>query len=116
MALFGTTWVSQCQTKTLDNIGSHTNHPNGRHSIRTNQQPTSIIVPFLCQIPFMSQPSHFILAWNRHQICWLAYPAAWLNNPHKGTGYNNSKKLTSLSVMVIWQHNDGKMQLAELPA
>jgi len=32
---------------------------------------------FLCQIPFLSQPSHFILAWDRRQI-WLAYPLAWL--------------------------------------
>jgi len=23
---------------------------------------------------FLAQPSLFILAWNRHQICWLAYP------------------------------------------
>jgi len=22
------------------------------------------------------QPSHFILPWYRHQICWLAYPVA----------------------------------------
>jgi len=24
----------------------------------------------------MLQPSHFILAWDRHQMCWLAYPVA----------------------------------------
>jgi len=29
-------------------------------------------------MPFLSQFSHFILAWDRHQICWLAYPVAWL--------------------------------------
>jgi len=26
-----------------------------------------------------AQPSQFILAWDRHQICWLAYPVAWLH-------------------------------------
>ena len=29
---------------------------------------------FLCRMPFLTQPSQFILAWDRHQICWLAYP------------------------------------------
>jgi len=33
--------------------------------------------PFLRQMPFLPQPSQFILAWDRHQICWLAYPVAW---------------------------------------
>jgi len=30
-------------------------------------------------MPFLPQPSHFILAWDRHQICWLAYRVAWLS-------------------------------------
>ena len=25
-------------------------------------------------MPFLTQPSQFILAWDRHQICWLACP------------------------------------------
>jgi len=25
---------------------------------------------------FLTQPSQFILAWDRHQICWLACPVA----------------------------------------
>jgi len=29
-------------------------------------------------MPFLLQPSQFILALDRHQICWLAYPAVWL--------------------------------------
>jgi len=52
--------------------GRHADHMAGHHSIRTNQQPTSIIPPFLRQMPFLPQPSHFILAWDRHEICWLA--------------------------------------------
>jgi len=42
--------------------------------------PPPNISPFLCRMPFLLQPSHFILAWDRHQICWLAYPVArnWL--------------------------------------
>jgi len=27
----------------------------------------------------LAQPSQFILAWDRHQICWLAYLVAWLH-------------------------------------
>ena len=34
--------------------------------------------PFLRRMPFLPQPSHFILAWDRHQVSWLAYPVAWL--------------------------------------
>ena len=36
--------------------------------------------PFLRRMPFLPQPSQFILAWNRHQICWLAYPVAWFKS------------------------------------
>jgi len=37
---------------------------------------------FLCQMSFLPQPSHFILAWDSHQIYWLAYPVAWLKEQH----------------------------------
>jgi len=83
-----TTRVNQCQKKSSnlldyygareDNRGTYTDHPGGRLSTRTNQQPSSITSPFLRQMPFLSPPSHFILAWDRHQICWFAYPVAWL--------------------------------------
>ena len=59
------------------NRGRHTDNPAGRQSIRTNQQRTSVVPPFLRRMPFRHQPSQFILAWNMHQICWLAYPVAW---------------------------------------
>ena len=39
--------------------------------------PPSSSPYFLCQMPFLPQPSHFILAWDRHQMCWLAHPVAW---------------------------------------
>jgi len=45
------------------------------HSIRSNQWHTSVIPPFLCRMPFLPQPSHFILAYDRHQICWLTLPS-----------------------------------------
>jgi len=38
------------------------------------------IQPFLRRMPFLAQPSQFILAWDRHQICWLTYPVAWGDN------------------------------------
>ena len=42
--------------------------------------PTSAIPTILSRMPFLTQPSQFILAWDRHQICWLAYPVAWKND------------------------------------
>jgi len=65
-----------------DNTGRHTNNPDKlaqRHPIQTNW------CPYLCHphhfyaLPFLVQPSQFILAWDRHQICWLACPVAWLD-------------------------------------
>ena len=67
----GTTPVSRCQKKSSSAL-----HGAGHHSNRTNQWPTSHIPPFLRQMPFLWQPSQYILAWDRHQICWLAYPVA----------------------------------------
>jgi len=29
-------------------------------------------------MPFLTQPSQLILAWDRHQISWLAYPPSGL--------------------------------------
>jgi len=51
-------------------------HQAGRHSIWTNQRPTSIIPQFLHQMPFLSQPSHFILACIHSGV--VAYPVVWL--------------------------------------
>ena len=48
------------------------------HLIQTNGAPISAIPTILCRITFLLQPSRFILAWDRHQICWLAYLVAWL--------------------------------------
>jgi len=52
--------------------GRHTVTPDGRHSIRTNQQPTSIIPRIFTPDALLPQPSQFILAWDRQQICWLS--------------------------------------------
>ena len=50
-----------------DNRGRCADNPSGRYPIRTIGAPTSII-PFLCLMPFLLQPSQFILAWDRHRI------------------------------------------------
>jgi len=57
-----------------DNTGIYNDHPVGHHSIRTKQQPTSAIPSIFMPDAFLLQHSHFILAWDRHHICWLAYP------------------------------------------
>jgi len=79
-----TTRVSRCQKKassglygtTGDMRGRHTDNAGGRHSIRTNQQSTSINPPIFTLDALLLQPCQFILAWDRHQICWIAYPVA----------------------------------------
>ena len=44
----------------------------------SDSPPSSPI--FLCQMPFLRQPSQFVLAWDRHQIYWLAYQVACINS------------------------------------
>ena len=58
-----------------DNRGKCADNPAGRHPIWTIDAPTSIIPTVLRQMPFPPQPSQFILAWDRHQICRIAYLA-----------------------------------------
>ena len=55
-----------------DNRGRHTQHLAGCHSIQNNQWPTSIIPPIF--MPDALPAATLPLAWDRHQICWLAYP------------------------------------------
>jgi len=76
------------------NRDRHTNNPAGRHSVRINQPPTSLIPPFLRWMPFLPQPSQFILAWDKHQICWLAYPVAWFH-----------VLLTTSSIYYCWRYH-----------
>jgi len=83
----GTTRVSRSRKKSSglygareDIIGRHTDNPAGRHSMQTNQRPTSFIPHFYARChSCRNPPNQFILVWERHQICWLAYPAAWLS-------------------------------------
>ena len=82
------------------NRGRHTNNPAGRHSVRINQPPTSLIPPFLRRMPFLPQPSQFILAWDKHQICWLAYPVAWFH-----------VLLTTSSIYYCWRYHHTTPQL-----
>jgi len=64
--------------------GRHTNNPGGHHSIRTNQQSTSINPPSLRQLPFLPQPSQFILAWDKHRnmLDCIQYPVAWFSQQY----------------------------------
>jgi len=55
-----THWQSGCAPLHLDYSATQFPHP-----------------PFLRRMPFLPQPFQFILAWDTHQISWLAYPMAW---------------------------------------
>jgi len=66
--IYGAREITEAQTPTIQ---------LGATLIRliSDPPPTS---PFLNRIP--GAIPHLILAWDRHQICWLAYPVAWLIN------------------------------------
>jgi len=81
-----------------DNRGKCTDSPVGHHPIRTIHAPTSVVPPILCRMPFLSQPSQFILAWDRHQICWIAYLEAWLC-------YESQNVQLKRSLLVVAEHN-----------
>jgi len=60
------------------NTGRCTNNPDGLPPHPDYLLPSPLpSPPFLRWMPFLTQPSQFNLAWDRHQICWLAYPVAW---------------------------------------
>jgi len=71
-------WVSMVQGKITE--ADTPTRVDGRHSIQTIQQPTSIIPPYLRRMPFLPQLSHCILTWDRHQICYLEYPTNLLSS------------------------------------
>ena len=52
-----------------DNTGRHTNNPDGLPPIQTNWCLHICHPHHLRRMPFLTQPSQFILAWDRHQIC-----------------------------------------------
>ena len=61
-----------------DNTGRHTNNPDVLPPYADwLVLPSLPSPPFLCRVSFLTQPSQFILAWDRHQMCWPAYPVAW---------------------------------------
>ena len=86
-----------------DNRGRRTNNPAERYPIRIikAQRPSS--PPFLCCMPFLPQPSQFILAWDRHEVCWVAYLVAWwLPTMKRLINYFNKTKLVLIGTVSRW--------------
>jgi len=65
-------WVLWCRTAGEYKRGRCTDNLAGCHPICTIGAPTFIIATIFMPDAFLPQPSQFILAWNRHQICWVA--------------------------------------------
>jgi len=65
------------------------------HPIQTNWCP-HLWHPdhFLCRMPFLAQLSQFFLMWDRHQICWLAYPATQTHTCNHFNGHFSGSPLT----------------------
>jgi len=107
--------VSRCQKKTSsglhgareDNRGRHTDNPAGCYSIRTIQRPTSF-APYLRCLPFLLQPSQFIMAWNRHQIAGLHVQWCGLmmlvgqQKWHPENVLHYCQRLTSVRRSLVW--------------
>ena len=57
------------------NIGRHTDHPAGRHSIRTNHMPTSTIPPYFLRVGCPScHPTNSVKALKARPACyWSKY-------------------------------------------
>jgi len=99
----GSTRVSQCQKEASsglygsreDNRGRWPTIRLGNTASRLISDPPPSSPPFLCQTPFLPQPSHFILAWDRYQICWLAYPVAWFIPSGTVSAQNSSDNFSS---------------------
>jgi len=68
--------------------GKHTDHLGGHHFIWSNERPTFIIPPFLCRMPFLLQPSQFILAWDRNRNMLDCIHTPWFGTAQK-TGQLN---------------------------
>jgi len=70
---FAIFWIFWCKMRITQ---ANTNSPDGLPPSRLTGAPISAIPTMLRQMPFLAQHSQFILAWDRHQICWLVYPLA----------------------------------------
>ena len=86
----GTTQVSRCHKKASSVLygtrADADDNPGGRHSIRINQQSTSINPSiFLRRMPFLPQPSQFILVWNsqRNMLDCIAPWLGWKLSYHR---------------------------------
>ena len=116
----GTTRMSQYQkvhfaildflVQNEDNTGRCTNNPDGLPPHPALLVPPHLpSSPFLCRMPFLrilTQPSQFILAWDMHQICWLAYPVTWFGWLHIEMIYPPKKwrlTVTQLSTKQAWR-------------
>jgi len=97
--------VSWCQKKKSsglygareDNKGRHTDNPARRHSIQTNQRPTSIFPYFSCRNP----PN---LSWLGTGTKYAGLHNQWLDT---GWGHKNGKQIS-------WKKLESKRSLSKL--
>jgi len=103
---FGGRWsviIIDFKRRGEDNRGKFANNPAVCHPIWTIDALISIIFPVLHRMPFLPQPSQFILAWDRHQICWIAYLEAWCRcNKQCSSCIADYVKYLNLAVCFLW--------------
>ena len=63
--------------------------------------------PFLCQMPFLPQPSQFILAWDRHRIMLSCIPNGLLITETDGANFTVSWKLQLFCVITEYLNPSG---------
>ena len=87
-----------------DKRGRHTDNPAGRHSIQTNQQPTSIIPHFYAGCPsYRNPPTLFWLGTGtKYAPNMLAYPVALLGSE----SVEGLSERISVGNWLVWDHLD----------
>ena len=116
-----TTRVSRCQKKSSSGLygargdirGRHADNPAGSHSIRTNRRPTSFVPQFLRQMPFLPQPSQFILVWDRHQICWRLHAQSLGLGLPLANNTKFSKQITVEDYIYTFIHDEGRTRVKQ---
>ena len=120
----GTTRVSRCQKKAYSGLaigritirGRHADNPGGRHSIRTNQQSTSINPPIftLDALPATTLP--IIMAWNRHRNMLDYIRVPWLGSYGTLQWWANPKYTASQKTApCLWQPHEIGQAVIFLP-
>jgi len=71
-------WGETCHLLAFMVQGENNRQAHQQSSWTPSHPVTHSIYPTIfTRVPFLPQPSQFILAWDRHEVCWVVYLVAW---------------------------------------